>query len=179
MLKKRLGISTHDATPKSAAIARHFAGHPILGFVQSLAIYHPMRGEVDMLPLAQTMQAYRKTIALPRIQAPQTPLTFHIWQPGDGTERHIFGHEEPLAASPAITPEIILTPLLAFDGQGHRLGYGGGYYDATMQALRTTEHTPLFIGAGYSFQEVPTIPTEAHDTRLDGIITELGVSLFR
>ena len=69
-------------------------------------------------------------------------------------------------------------PLLAFDARGYRLGYGGGYYDRSMKALRHMGIAPLFFGVAYSQQEVPALPAEAHDQKLDGILTEKGVSLF-
>ena len=71
-----------------------------------------------------------------------------------------------------------LVPLLAYDSKGYRLGYGGGYYDATMAAMRRFETPPLFIGVGYSMQELERVPTHEGDQRLDGILTELGVSMF-
>jgi 5-formyltetrahydrofolate cyclo-ligase len=86
--------------------------------------------------------------------------------------------EEPAANAPSTMPAIILVPLLAFDGEGYRLGYGGGYYDRTMEAMRQFDSPPLFIGVGYSMQEIDQVPTDDHDAPLDGILTELGVSIF-
>ncbi len=92
--------------------------------------------------------------------------------------RHPLGVEEPLPTTPAIMPEIILVPLLAFDGEGYRLGYGGGYYDRTMEAMRRFETPPKFIGVAYGMQEIDQVPTGEYDQKLDGILTELGVSMF-
>ncbi|MFZ4124563.1 MAG: 5-formyltetrahydrofolate cyclo-ligase [Rickettsiales bacterium] len=178
MLKKRTALSAIDIAKTSQAIARHFADHPILAFAPSCAGYYAMRGEVDVMPILAFMQNLNKKTALPRISEKDAPLTFHHWQAGEALETHTLGMKEPLASAPIVIPNIILVPLLAFDASGYRLGYGGGYYDRTMQALRTEAKAPLFIGVAYSWQEVPQIPHETHDAKLDGILTELGVSLF-
>jgi 5-formyltetrahydrofolate cyclo-ligase len=72
----------------------------------------------------------------------------------------------------------VLVPLLAFDGEGYRLGYGGGYYDRAIANLRRSPAPPLFIGVAYSMQEIEQVPTNENDLPLDGILTELGVSMF-
>ncbi len=74
---------------------------------------------------------------------------------------------------------MVLVPLLAFDSAGFRLGYGGGYYDRTIEAMRQFETPPLFIGVAFGMQEVDSLPAEMHDQQLDGILTEVGVSMFR
>lgn len=158
------------------AVARHFADHPILAFAPSFAVYSAMRGEVNSFAIAQHMRDYRKTVCLPRIAGDH--LNFHIWNEDDALEQHGFGHTEPMAHAEELTPAIVLVPLVAFDGHGHRLGYGGGYYDRTMQQLREKANPPLFIGVAYAMQEVDHLPHEPHDQHLDGILTEQGVSMF-
>lgn len=176
MLAARAGLPAATQGIAAQAVARHFADHPILAFAPSFAIYAAMRGEVNVFPLAQHMRDYRKTVALPRIS--DEKLSFHIWNQGDALEQHGLGHAEPLTSAESIIPAIVLAPLVAFDGHGHRLGYGGGYYDRTMQALRNAENPPLFIGVAYAMQEVDHLPHESHDQHLDGILTEQGVSMF-
>lgn len=178
MLKKRLSVSGGQAEIFAKSIARHYADHPVLAFARSCGCYMAMRGEADVMPILAFMQFYKRGTALPRITHKSAPLSFHRWQAGDALERHTLGMLEPLASAEPVIPEIILTPLLAFDASGHRLGYGGGYYDRTMTALRDTPRPPLFIGVAYSWQEVSALPLEEHDVKLDGILTELGVSLF-
>lgn len=178
MQKKRAALSSSQTAQIAQAIARHFADHPILAFAPSLAGYVAMRGEVDVLPILAFMQRYERPTALPRLPESPAPLQFHRWNAGDALAMHALGMKEPAPEAETIIPHIVLVPLLAFDETGHRLGYGGGYYDRTMQALRAEAKAPLFIGVGYSWQEVTALPTEPHDTKLDGILTELGVSLF-
>jgi 5-formyltetrahydrofolate cyclo-ligase len=178
MLSKRFNVPASTANIASKSIARHYADHPILAFAPSIGLYAPMRGELDVMKLAAQMLPYRKITSLPRIQAPNSALIFHQWQPGDALTRHALGHHEPNETAEIISPKIVLTPLLAFDEAGNRLGYGGGYYDYTMQHLREKDPATLFIGIAFSLQEVAHIPTQKHDCKLDGILTEQGVSLF-
>lgn len=123
------------------------------------------------------MARFEKRTALPHL-TPEKSMIFREWKLGDPLIRHAMGMEEPKAEATEFIPEIILTPLIAFDGDGYRLGYGGGYYDRTMEALRALEKPPLFIGVAFSLQEVEQVPTDANDAPLDGILTELGVSMF-
>lgn len=161
----------------SESVARHFADHPILAFAKSFAGYMPMRSEVDVKHVFEIMARFDKQTALPRMTEQKT-LQFRRWRIGDALVRHALGVQEPAPNSVAMIPEIILVPLLAFDGEGYRLGYGGGYYDRTMEAMRRFEHPPQFIGVAYSMQEVDQVPSSDGDQRLDGILTELGVSMF-
>jgi 5-formyltetrahydrofolate cyclo-ligase len=137
-----------------------------------------MRRELDVFPILAMLSLRGKTLALPKLTAENSPLEFRIWQPGDPLVLHALGMKEPVPETAAIVPALILVPLLAFDNAGYRLGYGGGYYDRTVATLRVHEIPPLIIGVAYGFQEVSALPAEAHDTKLDGILTELGVSMF-
>lgn len=176
--QRRMAVPHAACLSASQSVARHFADHPILAFAQSFSGYLAMRGELDVRSVFSIMARFAKQTALPCITEQKT-LLFRQWAPGDPLTRHALGPEEPLTTAPALFPEIILVPLLAFDGGGGRLGYGGGYYDRTMQAMRRFENPPLFVGVGYSTQEVDLVPMDAHDQPLDGVLTELGVSIFR
>lgn len=178
MQQKRMALPHASMARASESVARHFADHPILAFAPSFAGYKAMRGELDVKDIFTMMARFSKQTALPRITEQKT-LQFRAWKLGDPLVRHANGVEEPAAEAPALVPAIVLVPLLAFDGDGYRLGYGGGYYDRTMEAMRKFETPPLFFGVAYSMQEVEQVPTGAHDAPLDGILTELGVSMFR
>jgi 5-formyltetrahydrofolate cyclo-ligase len=177
MLQKRRAVPHALSARAGASVARHFADHPILAFAPSFAGYIAMRGELDVLTVFDIMAKYNKRTALPRIA--ESVLQFHLWGKSDALRRHPeLGSEEPLATAEPLLPAIVLVPLLAFDGAGNRLGYGGGFYDRTMHQLRALHDAPLFIGAAYAIQELPLVPTDENDQRLDGIITEHGVSMF-
>lgn len=177
MLARRMQLPHAAMLSASQSIARHFADHPILAFAESFAGYRAMRAELDVMEIFNLMQRFEKRTALPAVTEDKT-LLFREWKPGDALERHRFGMEEPAASAPAFWPEIILVPLLAFDGDGYRLGYGGGYYDRTAAIARELPNPPKFIGVAYNMQEVDAVPSEENDQRLDGILTEFGVSMF-
>lgn len=177
MQQKRMAMPHAAMLRASEAVARHFSDHPILAFEPSIAGYIAMRGELDIRALFAAMGRFNKQTALPAMTEQKT-LLFRRWSIGDALVRHTIGVQEPEATAPSIFPAIVLVPLLAFDGEGYRLGYGGGYYDRTMEMMRRFDKPPIFIGVGYSSQEIDQVPNEAHDQRLDGILTELGVSMF-
>jgi 5-formyltetrahydrofolate cyclo-ligase len=139
-----------------------------------VAGYWPVRDEADPREL---MKALGTAHALPRIDAKHTALSFREWRDGDVLVDNHHGIAEPRADAKIVTPDIVLVPLLAFDARGHRLGYGGGYYDGTLETLRSNGKV-LAIGVAYAEQEVKTLPREPHDHALDMIVTERGVRRF-
>ncbi|MFZ4540906.1 MAG: 5-formyltetrahydrofolate cyclo-ligase [Rickettsiales bacterium] len=177
MLTRRRALPHAAMLSASTSVARHFADHPILAFAPSFAGYRAMRGELDVMEIFTQMARFEKRTALP-CTTPDKALIYREWKIGDALTRHELGMEEPTGTAPVMVPAVILTPLLAFDGEGYRLGYGGGYYDRTMEALRALPEPPLFIGVGFSMQEIDQVPTDEHDAPMDGILTELGVSMF-
>jgi 5-formyltetrahydrofolate cyclo-ligase len=140
-----------------------------------VAGYFPFRDEADPRALMAALSAKGHPLALP-VVAPGKPLTFRAWKMGDAmhANTNAYGIPEPLATAPAVVPALILVPLLAFDAHGHRLGYGGGYYDRTFDALKDVRA----IGIAYAGQEVPLLPRESHDHPLDAVITEAGLVRF-
>jgi 5-formyltetrahydrofolate cyclo-ligase len=111
---------------------------------------------------------------LPVVIAKNEPLLFRLWRPGMPLEVGRFGTLHPPNDSPLLTPDLVLVPLLAFDRHGDRLGYGGGYYDRTLAALRI-ERSSRAVGLAYAAQELPELPHQPHDQRLDWIVTEIDV----
>ncbi len=178
MLEKRQRLSGYQQSAAAESIARHFADHPILAFAQSFAGYVAMRGELDIMPTFRIMARLGRPTALPRMEPRTRLLHFREWREGDPLEPGAFSVREPKAEAPAFLPKLVLVPTLAFDARGVRLGYGGGWYDRTMQHLRSLPTPPLFVGVAHSIQELPELPLEPHDELLDGILTELGVSMF-
>jgi len=140
---------------------------------QALSGYMPMRTEIDPLP---AMARHRGPVGVPVILAPATPLRFRLWTPETAMVTGDFGALIP-AEGPWIEPQVIIAPLLAFDARGYRLGYGGGFYDRTVQALRM-RHKVTVIGFAFAAQEVPEVPIDEHDQRLDAIVTEEGIRWF-
>jgi len=133
--------------------------------------YHAMTGEADPALLLARLVADGCHIALPRVVGKHQPLEFHRIPEGEVLRPSAFGVHEPLAHWPVVTPTLLLVPLLAFDRHGYRLGYGGGYYDRTLAFLKNARA----IGIAYAGQEVDGLPREAHDMRLDAVLTEKGL----
>jgi 5-formyltetrahydrofolate cyclo-ligase len=134
------------------------------------AAYWPIRGEADPLPLLAQLAAAGLTTGLPVAAARGTPLTFRLWRPGDQLVDSPLGLKQPAPHSIATEPDLLFVPLAAFDRAGHRIGYGAGYYDATLAALAAKR--PFAIGLAFATQEVERVPAEAHDHPLAFVITE-------
>jgi 5-formyltetrahydrofolate cyclo-ligase len=136
--------------------------------------YHALAEEADPALLLARLVELGCQVAFPRIVAKQQPLDFHHVPDGEVLEPGSFGIPEPLEHWPAARPDLLLVPLLAFDARGHRLGYGGGFYDRTIALLKAPA-----IGIAYAGQEVASLPREPHDMALSMIVTEKGVREFR
>jgi len=138
-----------------------------------LSGYMPMRTEIDPLP---AMAAHQGAVGVPVIMGKATPLRFREWSPGCRMVEGTFKAMIPEAGE-WVEPEVLIVPLLAFDARGYRLGYGGGFYDRTLEGLRARGPV-LAVGYAFSAQEVPEVPIDATDQRLDAVVTERGVRSF-
>jgi 5-formyltetrahydrofolate cyclo-ligase len=139
-----------------------------------LSGYMPMRTEIDPLP---AMAAHRGPVGVPVIIGKGQALRFREWSPGcrmvEGTFKALIPEEGAW-----LEPQVLIVPLLAFDARGFRLGYGGGFYDRTLEGLRARGPV-LAVGFAFAAQEVTEVPTEPTDQRLDAVVTERGVRVFR
>ncbi|MEG9884026.1 MAG: 5-formyltetrahydrofolate cyclo-ligase [Hyphomicrobiales bacterium] len=135
--------------------------------------FYPFRGEIDSLPLLQTMGDAGWVTCLPVVVARDAALMFKRWRRGEPTRSGCLGTMEPVASAPVVEPDLLLIPLLAFDRFGHRLGYGAGAYDRTVERLRRLRPV-VTVGLAYSAQEVACVPNDSEDQRLDRILTENG-----
>ncbi len=140
-----------------------------------LAGYMPIRTEIDPLP-AMAEAAAHGTVGVPVIQEEGMPLEFSRWEPGGALRAGPFGAQVPVVDD-YFDPEILIVPLVAFDRNGGRLGYGGGFYDRTLERLRARRAT-LAIGFAFSAQEAAELPLEPTDQPLDMIVTEQEVIQF-
>lgn len=138
----------------------------------SLSGFMPIRTEIDPIP-AMAEAAAHGPVGVPVIVAAEQPLKFARWQPGMEMVPGPFGAMIPVRAD-YFEPEILIVPLLAFDRHGGRLGYGGGFYDRTLEVLRARRPT-LAIGFAFAGQEITGLPLEPTDQPLDLIVTESGV----
>lgn len=138
-----------------------------------LAGYMPMRTEIDPLP---AMAAHQGPVGVPVILGPGQALKFREWTPGCAMQEGAFKAYIPIEGA-WVEPEVVIVPLVAFDARGFRLGYGGGFYDRTLEGLRAC-HQVIAVGLAFDAQEMPEVPIEDTDQKLDFIITESGVRAF-
>lgn len=138
-----------------------------------LSGYMPMRTEIDPLP---AMAAHQGPVGVPVIIAKATPLRFREWSPGAKLVEGAFKAMIPEEGI-WVEPQVLIVPMLAFDARGYRLGYGGGFYDRTLEGLRA-KGPVLAVGFAFAAQEVAEVPIDVFDQRLDAVVTEKGVTVF-
>ncbi|QDL99001.1 5-formyltetrahydrofolate cyclo-ligase [Rhodopseudomonas palustris] len=176
-LARRSALSEDDRRAAATAIAA--GGVPVsLREGAVVAGYAPIRGELDPFPLMRALAAGGARLALPVVARQGTPLTFRAWRDGDGLQRSALGIREPSPDAPEVTPDIVLVPLAAFDASGHRIGYGAGHYDCTLEYLRA-QGPVVAIGLAFAMQQIPAVPAASHDVVLDYVLTEQGLLTFR
>lgn len=164
--RKRAHGEGHGAA-LTAALLRALA--PVRDTV--IAGYMPIRTEADPLP-AMTDLAQSNRLCVPVIAGQGLPLKFRAWHPDAAMIEGPFGARVP-AEGGWLVPQVLIVPLVAFDRCGNRLGYGGGFYDRTLEALRA-KGSVTALGLAYAAQELPDLPLEPTDQPLDGIVTEAG-----
>lgn len=168
-LRKRLA----DADPLAAERAAGHAGDLPSGDL--VALYRAVGSELDTDALAQALAASGRTLCLPVVLERDAAMIFRLWSPGDPLEMDVAGCPAPFPLAATVIPDLIITPLLAFDDFGARLGQGGGFYDRTFAARPDA----IRIGFAYDGQRLEDIPMDAHDQRLHGVLTEIGYSASR
>lgn len=148
-------------------LLKHFAAPP----AASIGFCWPVRGEADVRLAVLAWRARGATLALPRIVAAEKRLEFHDWQPGDEMLAGAFGIPEPTTTARRL-PGCLLLPMVGFDAEGFRLGYGAGYFDRTLADWRPR---PLLIGIAFELARLESVQPQPHDVPVDWIATEAGV----
>ena len=129
--------------------------------------------EFRIWPLLRRLHREGHRLALPVMQGKAKPLLFRGWAPGDAMDAGVWGIAEPKADKEVVEPDVLLVPLLAFDRRGWRLGYGGGFYDRTLQRLRGLKPI-IAVGLAYDEQQVDAVPHLDYDQRLDSVLRPSG-----
>ena len=163
--RRKLAHETGGTAGYLSEVLAGYRGVPISG-------YMAMRTEIDPLPALEEAAAHGP-VGVPVIMGKGLPLQFRQWEPGCDMVPGEFGAQIP-AAGDWMVPEIVIVPLVAFDRRGGRLGYGGGFYDRTLELLRNAGPT-MAIGFAYAAQEDELLPLEPTDQPLDLIVTEQGI----
>ncbi len=169
----RLEAFTRLGDSASRAIAGHgiaFAGKPAPAVVSG---FLAIGDEIDPTPLMVRLMGEGYRLCLPVMEAKGKPLLFRAWAPGEPLAETMWGIREPLPSAEVLDPDIVLGPLLAFDTEGYRLGYGGGFYDRTLARLRALKPV-VSIGIAFDEQKVDAVPHVDYDERLDWILTPSG-----
>lgn len=166
--RKRLG----EMDAGAAARAAEQAGSLPPGRI--VAVYRAIGSELDADALALALSRSGRELCLPVVIERDAPMLFRRWTPGEPLELDDAGVPAPFPLAEVVDPDLIVTPLLAFDARGGRLGQGGGYYDRTFAARPEA----LRVGFAYAGQESKDLPLEPHDIRLHGVLTERGYRAF-
>ena len=170
---RRAHLSVAERSAGAAAVATHGLGFlsPVGPAVVSgfLAIAE----EIDPAPLLERLDREGWRVSLPVMLGKGQPLLFRAWSPGAPLRTVMWGIREPDDTAPTVEPDVVLVPLLAFDRGGHRLGYGGGFYDRTLRQLRQRKPV-VALGLAFGAQEVDAVPHLDYDERLDWVLTPEG-----
>jgi 5-formyltetrahydrofolate cyclo-ligase len=172
-LARRDGMTADDR----AAAAQAIAARPLPIDVPPgtvVAGFSAIRSEISPVPLMRRFAASGAQLALPGIVGRGHPLRFGAWTFGEELARGQWGIREPRADAPAVDPDVLIVPLAAFDRRGYRIGYGAGYYDLTLNALRAMKPITA-IGLAFAIQEIDAVPAQSYDAALDLVLTEREV----
>ncbi len=183
MRARRAAIAAADrVAAATAVVALWRRERPVLtphpdGRATSIAGFWPLGDEIDLRPLLRALHDDGYAVALPVTPAAAAPLVFRQWRPGATLVPGLFGTSEPAATAPHVEPDALLVPLLAVDADGYRLGYGGGHYDRTLDALRSRRRI-IAIGVGFETQRFDRLPRGPDDQRLDWLLTDKRLLAF-
>ncbi len=176
---RREAVARRDAMPGAvrAAAAQAIAARPFpraLPAGTRLSGFMPLKTEINPLPLMRKLADAGVKLALPVVVGRGKPLVMRAFAFGDALASGVWGIREPKPDAPEVFPDVLLVPLLAFDRRGNRLGFGAGYYDLTITALRARQPI-LAAGIAFAEQEQTEVPTGPRDARLDLVLTEREV----
>lgn len=179
---RRAAMATRDSLARTVGdvgdqLVVTFASRILLKPPMVVAGYAPTRSEVDPTPLLRFLEAAGWRCCLPVVVDNGDGLVFRGWTVGDALVPGTFGVSVPGEDAEELRPDVVLVPLLAYDGTGHRLGYGAGCYDRALARLRR-EGMVLAAGLAYAGQQVDALPAQDHDQLLDMVMTEQGVTEF-
>lgn len=173
-LARRAGVEDETREAFAERLALEGVALARRALARTIAVFWPIGTEPDTLMLLGALDYHDFVAALPVAGAMGQPLAFRRWREGDPLVEGPMRIPEPSPRLPLVYPDLLFVPAAAFDRRGYRVGYGGGFYDITLAALRAGGPVPA-IGVAYSCQEVERIPEEDHDQPLDLILTETGL----
>lgn len=175
LVEARLALRPEDLHTFRLRLDEHLA-RTFPGLAQlTVGFCWPFKNEYDPRFLMRTLRARGARTALPVVVAPRQPLIFRLWAPGDELAKGVYDIPYPAAGEPVV-PDVALVPMNGFDSGGYRLGYGGGFFDRTLAALRGAHGThPVAIGVTYELARMDTIEPQGYDIPMDYVATECGI----
>jgi len=168
LLAARRAIDAPTRAVWDAAICRHIVTWWQESRVDALGVYWPLRDEPDLHPAYAELARMKVRLLLPVVLERDAPLAFAVWEPGEPLVKDAMGIAVPAQLRIEPTPPALLVPCLAFNAQGYRLGYGGGFYDRTLEKTPR----PATIGIAYACLAAE-FSSDSHDVPLDRVITEV------
>ena len=177
MKARRAAVSLDERQRSGKAVVPHIGKILDEANPDNIGLYYPVQTEFDSLPLALYIENKGFELSLPVVTDKQAPLVFRPWKTSAVLHKGAFNINEPQDNGLSVCPEMLIIPLLVFDEGGSRLGYGGGFYDRTLEKLRAASGT-IGVGLAYDFQEVHSLPVGPHDQLLDFILTPSGLRKF-
>ncbi|MBD3328785.1 5-formyltetrahydrofolate cyclo-ligase [Candidatus Peregrinibacteria bacterium] len=171
ILYKRTKQDPNDKKPKDESIINKISADPLFQQAKEILSYMPIHGEVDLVPLIDKFPD--KDFILPRVDMGTNDLKLYKINDLDDVEKGSFDVMEPRTDLEQIPPEkidLVFVPAVAYDKKGHRIGYGGGFYDKILKKIRARK-----IGVAYEFQIIDEAPVEEHDVPVDEVITESNI----
>jgi 5-formyltetrahydrofolate cyclo-ligase len=175
-LARRVALRA-EAPDAAERMARNFLAAIPLPDHAVVSAFVAIGEEADPAPLIRLLRTKGHRIALPRVVRKGEKLAFHLYEPGATLIPGVFGLSQPGKDWPEAVPDVLIVPLLAFDERGMRLGYGGGFYDRTLEDLRARRNI-LAVGFAFAGQEVSDVPHRESDEPLDWVVTETGTRRF-
>ncbi|MDO8977471.1 5-formyltetrahydrofolate cyclo-ligase [Reyranella sp.] len=174
---RRQGLDERDRRSAAAGVLEIYQLEQPAELPAIVSGFWPIKDEIDIRPLMTHLNGEGCRLALPVVKGRGQRLSFRAWQPGDPLESGVFGTLQPSAGCETLEPDVLLVPLLACDAEGWRLGYGGGFYDRTLEDLRRRRKVTA-IGVGFDRQLVAEVPHGADDQRLDWLLTDCRACAF-
>ena len=159
---------------RSALIQYHLMSWFSQQAPSSFSFCAAVRGEFDCQPLAVHLISLGWRASMAVATAPAKALVFREWSPAAAMSVDHYGIPVPQTTE-VDAPEVLLIPLVAYDDEGYRLGYGGGFFDRTLAGLADAQPKPIAIGVGFALSRVDSVLPQAHDQRMNLIVTENGI----
>jgi 5-formyltetrahydrofolate cyclo-ligase len=174
--RRRRALAAASGSELATTLLEHFLASVLHSEHRVIAGYWPVGKEIDDLPILRKLRSMNKVVALPCVVADDAPLVFRGWDDSESVVPGRYSIPTPPETAPVLKPTLVVVPLLLFDGTGHRLGSGKGFYDRTLASLRKT---PIVaVGVAYAAQRTAKLAALATDQRLDGVVTEEGAEWF-